>query len=115
MASGNRRFSVHEVLDFLDDSADGECTVDDEPVMEGSDDEDILFEEYDSFIDTENRHSAYTIPHTTAFANFNCNSQQIHSHQLYRHQLQVDMYYCTHNEYIVINCTGTNYKYTTAS
>ena len=67
MASGNRRFSVHEVLDILDDSADGECTIDDEPVMEGSDDEfdDILFEEDydvlqqspDSFIDTEERHT----------------------------------------------------------
>ena len=68
MASGNRGFSVHEVLDILDDSADGECTIDDEPVMEGSDDEfdDILFEEEDydvlqqspdSFIDTEERHT----------------------------------------------------------
>ena len=37
MASGNRGFSVQEVLDILDDSADGECTIDDEPVMEGSD------------------------------------------------------------------------------
>ena len=35
MASGNRGFSVHEVLHILDDLADGECTIDDEPVMEG--------------------------------------------------------------------------------
>ena len=68
MASGNRGFFVHEVLDILDNSVDGECTIDDEPVMEGSDDEfdDILFEEEDydvlqqspdSFIDTEERHT----------------------------------------------------------
>ena len=39
MASGSRGFSVHEVLDILDDSTD------DEPVMEGNDDEfeDIIF------------------------------------------------------------------------
>ena len=74
MASGSRGFSVQEVLDILDDSADGECTIDDEPVMEGSDDEfeDILFEEEedynvlhqspDSFIDTEERHTPSPTP-----------------------------------------------------
>ena len=65
MASGKRGFSVHEVLGILDDSTDGECTihVDDEPVMEGSDDEfeDILFED-DSFVDTEERHTPFPTP-----------------------------------------------------
>ena len=86
MASGNRGFSVHEVLDFLDDSADGKCTVDDEPVMEGSDDEDILFEEYDSFIDAENRHTPSPTP------------------------LPLPISIVTPNKYTVINCTDTNYK-----
>ena len=36
MASGNRGFSVHEVLDILDDSADGECTIDDEPFVDNT-------------------------------------------------------------------------------
>ena len=106
MASGNRGFSVHEVLDILDDSADGECTVDDEPVMEGSDHEfeDILFEEYDGFIDTEDRHTpSPTLPLPISIVT------PIHSTPTNTQSLIVQT---PTTSIHVINCTDTNYKYT---
>ena len=59
MASGSKTFSVHQVHDILDNSAD----FDDEPIMDGSD------EDISNPIEQSDIHP-YTIPSTFTFTYF---------------------------------------------